>query len=168
TSCFAAAEEDVYSRFVRPLAGTEKSEYWADWRVFGHALGISLDAMPASYEDYRAALARELRQAALSAPDRYLALDTCLELPGIQVPARYRSLLPIVRIAVIGLLPDSVRSLYGLRWRWWHAAQFAVLARLARALHTLVPHRWLGLVDYGGLARAARRTRAESGAARDA
>jgi uncharacterized protein (DUF2236 family) len=159
-ACIAVAEEDVYRRLVRPLSTAEQDAYWADWRRFGELLGLSPADMPASYAQYRAFLTGELEGAAIAPEDRQLALDTCLYLPGLPVPRRYRPLMPFVRVAIIELLPQDIRALYNVRRKRWHPPLLAAAAALSRLSHRVMPRRWPSLVDFDGLARVARQTRA--------
>jgi uncharacterized protein (DUF2236 family) len=110
-ACLAVAEEDVYGRLVGTLSPAEKERYWADWRRFGELLGVSPAELPATYREYRGLIARELDDAAITPAERQLALDTCLYLPGLPVPRRYRPLMPFVRVAISELLPSDVRAL---------------------------------------------------------
>jgi uncharacterized protein (DUF2236 family) len=105
----------VYSKYVRRLVGEERDALWQDYRVVGRHFGLAADEMPADAGAFDAYMAGMLASGDLWVSDRAreLAVDIVLRPP---VPARLRPLLELVNQITFGLLPPSVRRMYGFSW----------------------------------------------------
>jgi uncharacterized protein (DUF2236 family) len=105
----------VYSKYVRRLGGEERDALWRDYRVVGRHFGLAADEMPADAGAFDAYMAGMLASGDLWVSDRAreLAVDIVLRPP---VPARLRPLLELVNQITFGLLPPSVRRMYGFSW----------------------------------------------------
>jgi uncharacterized protein (DUF2236 family) len=105
----------VYSKYVRRLGGEERDALWRDYRVVGRHFGLAADEMPADAGAFDAYMAGMLASGDLWVSDRAreLAVDIVLRPP---VPARLRPLLELVNQITFGLLPSSVRRMYGFSW----------------------------------------------------
>jgi uncharacterized protein (DUF2236 family) len=105
----------VYSKYVRRLDGAERDALWADYRVVGGHFGLAGDEMPADAAAFDAYMAGMLASGDLHVSDRAreLAIDIVLRPP---VPVHFRPLLELVNQTTFGLLPPSVRRMYGFSW----------------------------------------------------
>lgn len=105
----------VYERYVGRLSRDERQAYWEDQRVVGGLFGLADTDMPDSIEDFEDYWHGMLRGGDLYVSDeaRSLAVQIVLRPP---VPLAARPLLELVNQITIGLLPGSVRRLYGFRW----------------------------------------------------
>src|SRR3954447_5916555 len=105
----------VYSKYVRRLHRDARDGLWQDYRVVGRAFGLADADMPAAIEDFDAYMEDMVASGDLfvTGQARELAVDIVLHPP---VPLRFRGLLELVNQTTIGLLPPSVRRMYGFRW----------------------------------------------------
>lgn len=105
----------VYGRYVGPLSRDQRQAYWDDQRVVGGLFGLPEAELPETIEDFDAYWHDMLRGGDLYVTEeaREMAVDIVLRPP---VPLAARPLLELVNQITIGLLPGSVRRLYGFRW----------------------------------------------------
>jgi uncharacterized protein (DUF2236 family) len=124
----------VYSRYVRALSAAERDALWADYRVVGRRFGLREREMPpdaAAFDDYMAAMV-EGDELYVSPRARALAVEIVLRPP---VGLRRRPLVELVNQITVGLLPASVRHLYGFSWdRLRSAALFGGAEYVRRVL----------------------------------
>jgi uncharacterized protein (DUF2236 family) len=158
-ACIADSGQVVYERLVRPLGDAERDALWEDYKRFGELFGMPRSVMPERYADFR-----EWFDGRLAGDEVFLTDESyeigrivALEIPG---PPHDRPALAMFNLLVIGLLPDRVREMYGLRWSAAHRAAFRAAVAAHRAAHPLVPNRirqgpceW----SYDRVARAERR-----------
>jgi uncharacterized protein (DUF2236 family) len=105
----------VYSKYVRRLGAEERDALWRDYRVVGNHFGLADGDMPADAAAFDAYMAAMLDSGDLWVSDRAreLATEIVLRPP---VPAHFRPLLELVNQITFGLLPGSVRRMYGFSW----------------------------------------------------
>jgi uncharacterized protein (DUF2236 family) len=105
----------VFPRAVRSLSREELDALWLDYREVGRAFGLRDGEMPADIDAFESYMADMYAGGDLyvTAAARELATDIVLKPP---VPAKYLALRELVNQVTIGLLPASVRRLYGFRW----------------------------------------------------
>ena len=105
----------VYSKYVRRLDGEERDALWQDYRVVGRHFGLADDDMPADADAFDAYMDAMLASGDLWVSDRAreLATEIVLRPP---VPAHLRPVLELVNQITFGLLPASVRRMYGFSW----------------------------------------------------
>jgi uncharacterized protein (DUF2236 family) len=105
----------VYSKYVRRLDRDARDALWRDYRVVGRHFGLTEDEMPATIEDFDAYLEGMLASGDLHVTEdaRELAIDIVLRPP---VPAHLRPLVELVNQITVGLLPASIRRMYGFSW----------------------------------------------------
>lgn len=105
----------VYERCVRPLDADKREAYWRDYRVVGRMFGLRERDMPGTYGELEAYLRETIAGGDLhvSAPARQLAFDVVLRPP---VPLHVRPLVELTNFVTVGLLPPTIRRLYGFRW----------------------------------------------------
>jgi uncharacterized protein (DUF2236 family) len=105
----------VYERYVHPLTGAQRQQYWSEYRTVGRLFGLPLRDSPAEFGDLRAYLAQMLAgdELQLSPQARALGIQIVLK-PPVPLPAR--PLLELANFITVGLLPRRLRREYGLRW----------------------------------------------------
>jgi uncharacterized protein (DUF2236 family) len=105
----------VFGKYVRRLDRDARDAVWRDYRVVGRHFGLTDAAMPATIEDFDEYMAGMLRSGDLlvTPQARELAVDIVLRPP---VPLRLRPLLELVNQITVGLLPGSIRRMYGFSW----------------------------------------------------
>jgi uncharacterized protein (DUF2236 family) len=105
----------VFGKYVRRLDRDARDAVWRDYRVVGRHFGLTDAAMPATIEDFDEYMTGMLRSGDLlvTPQARELAVDIVLRPP---VPLRLRPLLELVNQITVGLLPASIRRMYGFSW----------------------------------------------------
>ena len=105
----------VYQRYVGPLTRDERDAYWQDYKVVGRHFALRDEDMPETIEDFDAYMRSMIDSDFLALNDdaRELAIDIVMRPP---VPIAARPLLELANQITVGLLPPSVRRLYGFSW----------------------------------------------------
>ncbi len=135
----------AYDAWIAPLSGDQRARYYAETLPIGRAFGVPGDRLPADVDAFDAyvaamlaptgpirvsAVARDLADAVLHPP-----LGPVLSAAGWVPPRAYAwTLWP-----AIGLLPQSVRTDYGLRWGPLERAVSGWLLTAWRAWRPLLP-----------------------------
>ena len=151
----ADSAQAAYEAFVRGLGAEERERYWQDYRRVGELFGLPREHSPADYASYRAYVDERLASADLFVTDdaRELGRRVAFELP---VPAVRRPALEAVNLAVLGLLPQRLRDLYGLPWDPAREAAFRALCASLKATARITPgriRRGSCVADYNVVAR---------------
>lgn len=105
----------VFPRYVRSLTADERNELWLDYREVGRRFGLRAQEMPTDIDAFETYMADMYAGGDLYVTDaaRELAIDVVLR---PDVPVQWRPAVQLVNQVTVGLLPSSVRRLYGLRW----------------------------------------------------
>jgi uncharacterized protein (DUF2236 family) len=129
-----------YETFVRQLSDREREGYWRDYLVVGELFGLARGDAPASYAEYRAYVERKLASDELHVTQQAYELGRRvafeLPVPTLQAPA-----LKLINFAILGLLPQRARDLYGLSWDANRQRAFEGLAASLRATARITPRR---------------------------
>jgi uncharacterized protein (DUF2236 family) len=139
-ACLADSAQAAYEGFVRRLSDAERERFWSDYLTVGELFGLSREHAPRSYADYRAYMRERLDSDELhvTAEARELGRRVAFDLP---VPPRREPALAVVNFAVLGLLPDRVRELYGLEWDRSRQVAFDALRTSLRVSARFTPAR---------------------------
>jgi uncharacterized protein (DUF2236 family) len=125
----------VYEELVAPLSPTDRDRYCADAAELAVALGAS-QHIPRSWNALRAYINDRYASGEVIVGQQALALSAALLSP-VRGPLA-RLVAPWLALLASGLLPETVRRQYGLRWNRGRAKRFvqsmAWLRRLRRAL----------------------------------
>lgn len=124
----ADSAQTFYELFVRAMSAAEREALWQDYIRFGELFGLPRSEMPASYPEFRAYWAQQLRGDDLFLTDeaRYVGYATAFEIP---LPATHQPGKAVHDLLMLGSLPPRVRELYGLPFS--PAAQVAFRSAVA-------------------------------------
>jgi uncharacterized protein (DUF2236 family) len=126
----------AYSTFVRRLSRTEMAAYQRESRVTARLLGVSGDRFPSSLEEFEAYMAR-MMDSELKVGSRARRLSRHVLAPHLRwLPAQAG--FPLAAVTA-GLLPQRLRSAYGLPWGRPERLTFATAKRLVPMLLPAVP-----------------------------
>lgn len=143
----------AYDRFVAPLSPDERAHYYADTCVLARMLGVPdriLPPTPGDFQDYT---------------DGMLAGDTLTVTPGSRRLARsvlrpegvgtaLSASMRLIRLVTAGLLPERLRTMYGLEWGVGQQRRFDRFSRTTQILRPWMPAWvWRSPLLDGGLVR---------------
>ncbi len=136
-ACLADSSLAVYKNFVGPLSHQELRQFWQEYKLVGELFALAPEAMPDTYDDFRAYMRGKLDGDDLFVTDeaRELGRQVAFALP---LPPHFLPALPAVNLAVLGLLPQSLRQMYRLQWSPLHNAAFQSMALASRLSHPFV------------------------------
>ena len=126
----------AYDLFVKPLSLEEKARYYEDSKTLAELFDIPDEVVPQSLAEFSAYFDKMLQgnTLAVGPAARSLAHDIVYPTPWILRPAA-----PLFRVVTAGLLPEKLRSAYGLKWNRPRKKVFWLFARLFRLLLPLIP-----------------------------
>ena len=126
----------AYRLFVAPLAPEERITYYNDSKKLAALFGIGEETIPVSLEAFEAYMKRMLlsNEIAVGPTAKGLAHDVLYPRPWIFKPGG-----PLFRFVTAGLLPDTLRAAYSLRWSARKEKTLVLLAGVIRGLLPLVP-----------------------------
>jgi uncharacterized protein (DUF2236 family) len=126
----------AYSLFVAPWAEGERTAYYNDSKKLAALFGIRQEITPASLEAFEAYMNRMLRdgEIAVGPTAKSLAHDVLYPHGLMFKPGG-----PLFRFITAGLLPESLRAAYDLRWSARSQKALNLLASAIRGLLPLVP-----------------------------
>jgi uncharacterized protein (DUF2236 family) len=126
----------AYDLFVKPLSLQEKALYYEESKKLAELFDIPNAIVPQSLGEFSAYLDEMIQgnTIAVGPAARSLAHDIVYPTPWILRPAA-----PLFRVVTAGLLPERLRSAYGLKWNRPREKVFWLFARLFRLLLPLIP-----------------------------
>jgi uncharacterized protein (DUF2236 family) len=126
----------AYDLFVKPLSIQEKARYYDESKKLAELFDIPNEIVPRSLGEFIAYFDKMLQgnTIAVGPTARSLAHDIVYPTPWILRPAT-----PLFRVVTAGLLPERLRSAYGLKWDGPREKVFWLFARLFRLLLPLIP-----------------------------
>ena len=135
----ATLYETAISMYERIYGALEPDVAELIYREYA-ALGTDLQMDAALWPTDRAAFTAywDATIATLSVDETVREVQRMLFRP-VAVPLGIRVIMPLVRFVTVGLLPDSVRALYGLTWSSREERRFARTMRVATAVYRVLP-----------------------------
>jgi uncharacterized protein (DUF2236 family) len=126
----------AYDLFVKPLSIQEKARYYEESKKLAELFDIPYAIVPRSLAEFSAYFDEMIQgnTIAVGPTARSLAHDIVYPTPWILRPAA-----PLFRVVTAGLLPERLRSAYGLKWNGPREKVFWLFARLFRLLLPLIP-----------------------------
>ena len=125
----------MHERFVRPLDPAERDAYYADMCHVGSLLGIPEDVMPADLDALEAYVDRMCRTLVVSDEAREIT-EALFASNVLTWPV-----MDSVRVLTAGLLPEPLRSQFGLAWGPNHQRALEATCRASRLILPHVPSR---------------------------
>jgi len=104
----------TYEMFLPPLTVGEREQFYTESKVIGRVLGLRDVEMPATYQAFDRYFREMIEGPTLAMTPRIRELAEHVIHPPISWFPRIAG--DVLSIATAALLPDRVRSLYGLRW----------------------------------------------------
>ena len=128
----------AYDLFVKPLSHQEKTRYYEESKKLAELFEIPNEVVPRSWEEFGSYFDQMIQgnTIAVGPAARSLAHDIVHPRPWILRPAA-----PLFRVVTAGLLPERLRTAYGLKWNRPREKVFWLFGRLFRLLLPLVPAR---------------------------
>lgn len=127
----------VYDRFVAPLPDATWHRYYAESVEAAVQFGIPTEAVPPHLDAFRAYMHAMLAGRTLRATDDARRLVRDVLRPPLPLP--WRPPTAAVRLVTLGLLPERVRRLFGLRMGPTSRAALAAASRTSRMVLPLLP-----------------------------
>src|SRR5262245_39973000 len=126
----------AYDQFVAPLAEPERATYYGDSKNLARLFGVHEAIIPSSLGDFERYMTQMLNSDMITAGPtaKGLAHDVLYARPWIFKPAG-----PLFRFVTTGLLPQKLRSGYGLSWSVRKDKMFLTLAAVTRAIIPWIP-----------------------------
>ena len=126
----------AYDLFVKRLSIAEKSRYYEESKRLAELFNIPDASVPASLSEFSAYFEEMVAGGTLAVGPaaRSLAHDIVYPKPWILRPAA-----PLFRVVTAGLLPEELRTAYGLKWNARRQMVFWLFTRVFRLLLPLVP-----------------------------
>ena len=122
----------AYELVARPLSRRDRQDYYTDMKLFGVAMGIPPDCMPATWDDFLRYFEGMVYGDELRVSDTGRKLAQFLLDSGT---ARWSGSLALVT----GMLPQRWRESYGLPWGSKQQRHFALTIRLLRFTRSFIP-----------------------------
>ncbi len=130
---------DGFDRFVRPLRPDEAEAYYLQTRAQARLFGVPSELLPSDFSAFDAYVEGMVRgRLVVSADARALAPNVMYP----PTPASMRPALSALGMVTAGLLPDSLRTAYGLPWGARQRASFHAMSAAGRAAVHALPARY--------------------------
>jgi uncharacterized protein (DUF2236 family) len=128
----------LYETFVRRLDEREREQLYTESVTWGALFGMPREAMPATYDEFRAWWPGMLTGEGIFLTDdaRTVGLNIALRMPA---PRPLRPAMQMAGFLIVGSLPQTVRRAYGLDWTRAHRLAYDVAALSARGARPIVP-----------------------------
>jgi uncharacterized protein (DUF2236 family) len=130
----------AFETLVRPLSIGEREDLWADWVRFGELFGMPRDAAPRTALDFEEWMRAWLHGGRMHLTEEARAVGRAIA-HGMPVPTRMSPGVRVTNHVVVGMLPEAVRRLYGLRWTPAHEQAYRLATAAVRRSHVVVPDR---------------------------
>lgn len=128
----------VYKHVFPALSEEDAEAIYLEYGVLGTALGMPAALWPATTRDFAQYWEVQLAQLAVDDTIRDVAAEL---LAARNAPWWIKAVMPLARFLTIGLLPPTVRHMYGFRFSPRQDALLAVLLRLTSLALRIVPRR---------------------------
>ncbi len=126
-------------RALFPALGPDVAEtVYRDYGVLGTALGMPADLWPATRADFAVYWECQLTSLRVDETIRSVAHEL---LAARHAPLWVKAIMPLARFLTVGLLPLSLRELYGFAWSTRKDKALAAMFKLAAVLVRITPRR---------------------------
>ncbi|MBP2387761.1 oxygenase MpaB family protein [Paeniglutamicibacter kerguelensis] len=128
----------IHEMVLPPMDNETAERLYREYAVLGTELGMPEGFWPANRTDFAEYWARTCAQLEVDRPVREVATEL---LAAQHAPLWVRALMPMARFMTIGLLPESVRSMYGFGWTECQQRRMERALRCARVAVRIMPRR---------------------------
>jgi len=104
----------TYETFVKRLPAGERESFYQESKVIGRLLGIPADRFPPTLPDFASYVERMMSEGPVRVGTRARELATQVLRPRLRLLPR-PAMMPL-EIVTAGLLPETLRTQYGLAW----------------------------------------------------
>jgi uncharacterized protein (DUF2236 family) len=127
-----------YELFVHRLSDSDRETLWRDYIGFAELFGMLRDAVPPTYDAFRAYYDGKLAGDEMFLTDeaRYLGYATAFEIP---LPLNHQLGKRVHDLIMLASMPPRVRELYGMSYTRADAIAAAAAAALTRAARRATP-----------------------------
>lgn len=138
----------MYEAFVGPVPRADRERFYEEMKVVARVFGTPPEALPETYEAFLAWQRSCLEDGTVAiGADAQAIARTVLEPP---VPRALQPGFRALTLASVGLLPERVRSAYGLRWTPAHEVALRAAGRGNRLVRPFVPRPLLKITPRDG------------------
>lgn len=133
----------TYELFVAPLTVEERDHFCAESQGIGPLLGVPPGYLPTTSAELRGYMQSMLASGEIEVGDTARMLARHLLAPPL--PLVGGPLGELLQLPIVGLLPEPIRSAYGLPWDDRRETILLVASTASRVLHHRLPermHRW--------------------------
>jgi uncharacterized protein (DUF2236 family) len=127
---------DMHERVYGPLDDVSAEQIYQDYAVLGTALQVPRELWPADRAAFRDYWSRELGALRTDATTRQVAHAL---LHPAAAPFWLRAAMPVARLVTSGLLPPSIRAVFGLAWSPARRWAFDALMTVVRVVYPRLP-----------------------------
>jgi uncharacterized protein (DUF2236 family) len=128
----------VHDAVFGPLPPDAGESLYRQYGVLGTALGMPARLWPATRADFSSYWEGRLGQLSVDGTVRAVASEL---LAARNAPLWIKALMPLARFLTVGLLPPSVRQMYGFRWSSRSESLLAAFFKFAAVLVRITPAR---------------------------
>ncbi|MFF5792307.1 oxygenase MpaB family protein [Paeniglutamicibacter sp. NPDC012692] len=128
----------IHELVLPPMDAETAEQHYREYAVLGTELGMPEGFWPANRADFAEYWKRTCAQLEVDQPVREVALEL---LAARNAPMWVRAVMPLARFMTIGLLPDSVRNMYGFSWTEHQQRRMGFVLRCARVAVRILPRR---------------------------
>ena len=128
----------AYETLVRPLAAAEREELWAEWVRFGVLFGMPESVAPRSADAFEEWMGAHLAGNAFHVTDEARVVGRAI-LTNMPVPRALRPGMKVSDFLVLGMLPDRVRTAFGMAWTEADERRHRRLTAAVRRAHAVLP-----------------------------
>jgi uncharacterized protein (DUF2236 family) len=128
----------AYGRFIGPIEPVARDRYHEEMKRQAVTFGVPQDRLPGSFEDFRGYVAGMVATLEITDDARELSLGVLQ--PALPLPLR--PVAEVMRFLTVGLLPERIRTGYGLAWGPVNERVLTALARVIRSGVMLLPDVW--------------------------
>lgn len=126
----------IHELVLPPMDAETAERLYREYAVLGTELGMPEGFWPANRADFAEYWKRTCAQLEVDRPVREVALEL---LAARNAPMWVRALMPLARFMTIGLLPESVRTMYGFGWTERQQRRMQGVLRCARVAVRIMP-----------------------------
>ncbi|MFD0631547.1 oxygenase MpaB family protein [Catenulispora yoronensis] len=128
----------IYELTLGPMPAAMQEEFCRESSRYATLLGCPEDLWPSSVSEFDAYWQRQVDSLEVSDDAKRIYRDLMY---SRAIPWYLRALLPTNRLVTAGLLPERIRTQYGLAWNGRRERAFGLTMRVTRATYPWLPQR---------------------------